>query len=161
MTDFPEHVSLQKNFETVKVKRVKVTVIPMQNISNNSTSVMLPYVMSPWHYPIAAPQTFNAYLSSDKAKVFRGTQIGSQTYVPSMMVINKINSTVAGAVLDQLIWRPELRTVTTSDPPGKAPLIWSGIIAWQGDPEVGAGKAHFDIKMDVWVTYKNQTNMNV
>ena len=163
MSDFPEHESLARNFESLKLLKVRVTVIPLQNVANNSTSVMHQYVMCPWHYPIAAPATFNAYLSSDKAKLFRGTQIGSQSYVPSMMLVNQLNSKQQPnvQVQDTIVWRPTIRTITTSEPANISPLIWTGIIAWQGDPSTGAQKAHFNIKMDVWVKYNNQTNMLV
>lgn len=164
MSDWPEHQSLKKNFELVKVKRVRITVVPMQNVSNNTTSICHSYCLTPWHYAITAPANFNNYMSSDKAKMFRGTQVGSQTYVPCITVQNKLQITgseISSSAYDTTIWRPTLRTVSMASSSATEPLIWSGIIAWQGDPSTGAGKSHFNIRMDLWVTYKNQTNMHV
>nr|ATQ39403.1 capsid protein [Cyclovirus sp.] len=163
LSDFPEHVALEKNFESVKLYKVRVTVLPMQNVSNNTTSVVTGYVMCPWHYPIDLPKQFNDYLSSDKAKLYRQTQVGRQTYVPNIMLCNDISSASAPpqrATVDTMMWRPTLRTTHFGDS-NTVPRIYAGIIAFQGDPSVGATKSHFNVKMDVWVQYKNQTRMNI
>lgn len=163
LPDFPEHVALAKNFESVKVHRVRVTVVPMQSVSNNSTSVCPGYIMTPWHYPIDLPKTFNAYLSCNRAKLYRQTQVGKQVYVPSLMVMNAVYRDAAGNPIpaqNKIEWRPEVRTLTGAGADQQtAPRIFCGAIAFQGDESVGATKTHFNIKMDVWVTYKNQTTM--
>lgn len=164
MSDFPEHVALGKNFESVKVMRIRVTVLPMQNVSNNSTSIVLGYVMCPWHYPVDLPKAFNDYLSSDKAKLYRQTAVGYQTYVPSMTTMTFFQAgggTSFNNSFDKLNWRPTLRTVSSASSNIGEPRVYGGVIAFQGDDSVGATGGHFNIKMDVWVKYNNQTRMNI
>lgn len=159
-TDFTEFSSLAKNFEFVKYLKVKVTVMPLQNVSNSSTSIMPAYAMTPWHYNIALPKDFNAYLSMDKAKIRRGTQIGYQSYVPSIMLSSGINpNDPKAAYLSTVRWRPEIRTTTET---GEAfPFIRTGIAAFQGSSDILNKTSAYNIKWDVFVKFSGQSIMHV
>lgn len=165
MEDFPEFKKIYTNFESVKLYKVRVTVLPMQNVSNNSSSTVTSYCMVPWHYPIDLPKAYNNYLSSDKARVFRQTAVGTQSYVPNVLTCTSYRDMGAAAPFtsfDNIVWRPNLRADSSTTDQATLPRVFAGIIAFQGDETVaGEAKPKFNIKMDVWVKFKNQTMMNV
>lgn len=158
LNDFPEYVALAKNFESTTVKRIAVRIVPMQNVSNNSTSRIPAYCMLPWHYPGPAPKDFNTYLSSDRVKIFRGTQTGRQTYVPSTIEMTQNLDPTTGApvpIPGDIKWRPTIRW-------NKDARIYGGLIAFQGDPTLTAkDQGHYNIFITVYCKMNNQTTINV
>lgn len=157
--DFKEYTQLAKNFESVKFLRVRVTVLPLQNVANSTTSVAPAYAMTPWHYAIDLPKEFSSYLSMDKAKIFRQTHIGSQAYVPNIMSVTQVRTAGSGATSnsDQIVWRPEIRANVYAATE-KLPNIKCGAIAFQGATEL-TGSTLFNIKTDVYCVFKSQNQM--
>ncbi|UPW41428.1 capsid protein [Dipodfec virus UA04Rod_5913] len=160
--DFTEYTSLAKNFEFCKFLKVKVTILPLQNVSNSSSSIMPCYAMTPWHYNIPIPNGFDKFLSMDKAKCFRGTQVGRQTYVPSVMVQtgqmpNTVPNPLTAPYLTTVHWRPEIRTVQSTGE--KTPTIRTGAVCFQGSSEIVNKTSAYNIKWDVWVKFSGQTTM--
>lgn len=151
MADFQEYAKLAPNFEYCKLKKVRVTIRPSMNVSNNSTSEQATYCMLPYHRPANNATSYEAYLSSDKAKIFRNTQIGRQTYVPNVHVANATST--PNATTDTLIWRPSIYTIKAQT---SSPRIYTGIVAFDivktGDNETNG----YDIFTELWVTFKNQ-----
>lgn len=160
--DFPEYVSLAKNFQYVKFLKMRVTILPLQNVANSSTSIMTSYVMTPWHMDNALPTDFNAYLSLDRAKVYRGTQVGYQTYVPSTFLYSSSTANQASGpnVID---WRPTIRTVKAEASGSNfyLPYIYGGVAAFQGSPDIINKSAAYNVKYDVYCKFISQTTMNV
>lgn len=158
--DFDEFKSLAKNFEAVKIYRVRLTVFPLQNVSNNSTSSMPSYAMTPWHYGIDPPKEFRKYLSMDRSKMIRGTSMGTQSYVPNVMsnVLTQDNPPIAQS--NMITWRPTLRT-NASQETYTLPRIRCGVIAFQGESGMEGRKGYFNIKTDVWVKFIGQSIMHI
>ena len=151
-TDFPEFNNLRNSFEMVKFLKVKVRVLPLQNVSNNTSSAMPAYCMVPWHRGVAAATDFNTYLSIDKCKIFRGTQIGRQSYVPCDLLANSTDKATA-VQTDTINWRPTLFVTKSQE---NFPRIYTGLIAFQGDGALTSGAAKYNVIMDVWVVFKKQ-----
>lgn len=153
--DFAEFTNLRDSFEMIKYLKVKVRVLPLQNVSNNTTSAMPAYCMLPWHRTGPASSEFKNYLSVDKAKLFRGTQIGRQSYVPCNLLANSTDT--AGAVsTDTIHWRP---TLFIQSGQKAFPRIYTGLIAFQGDGALTSGEAIYNIIMDCWVVWKKQSTL--
>ncbi|ADD62454.1 capsid protein [Cyclovirus PK5034] len=155
--DFKEFERLKTSFEYIKFYKVVATVYPLQNVSNNSTSMCPCYAMAPWHTSIAMPKDFEAYMSLDRAKMYRQTQVGRQVYVPSTQLVTdwKSNETSYG----QVQWRPELKCnlIGTQEHPN----IQCGAVAFQGNLGATDTKSYFSIKLDVYCKLKGQNTMIV
>ncbi|WBG01479.1 coat protein [army ant associated cyclovirus 5 170_4] len=156
-TDFPEYNNIAKNFELCKFLRIRVRVIPLQNVANNSTSALPCYAMLPWHVPITYPKEFNFYLSVDKHKIRRQCEKGTQSYIPNLFVETPSGTPAQTSAPDQIVWKPEIRyhQNTSREPP----RIYGGVIVFQGEQEFEGRKASFNIVTDVWVKFKNQSMM--
>ncbi|ADD62460.1 capsid protein [Cyclovirus PK6197] len=154
-TDFSEYNELKKNFEYCVFLKERVTIYPMQNIANNSTSQVPAYLMAPWHRGGPASATFNTYLTIDRAKIFRGTQVGSQTYVPSVLIEGLSDSGGGTSSPDMIQFRPK---IYISNSQTRAIRIYNGIIAFQGNGEM-TGTARYNVKHDVWVVFKKQNTL--
>ena len=154
-TDFKEFTDLRDSFEMVKFLKVRVRVLPLQNVANNTSSAMPAYCMLPWHRGGPAATEFNTYLSVDKAKVFRGTQTGRQSYVPCNLLANSTDTATAVST-DTINWRPTLYIQRSQT---NFPRIYTGLIVFQGDGNLTSGNAVYNIIMDVWVVWKKQTTL--
>ncbi|UUG66206.1 capsid protein [Calfel virus LSF31_cyc880] len=161
-SDFLEYTNLAAAFESIQFLKAKVRVLPCQNISNNSTSVVPSYCMLPWHRdsPPGSALTFNQFVSSDHAKIYRMTERGKQMYVPNTLVLADGQSDKEGTKEGhQIVWKPVIERAIAS---GKLPRIYCGLVAFQGISTLPAGtKAYFDIITDVWVKCKNQNILMV
>lgn len=157
--DFPEYTQLAPNFEAIQFYKQRIRVMPLQNVSNNSTSQLPAYTMLPWHKPGPLQKNFNTYLSVDKAKMFKQTQSGRQTYVCAVLQtsLSKVdsggNETASNFVT--LKWRPRIERGWAAQ--SKFPRIYTGIIAFQGEQTMTGRKSAFNIVMDVWVKCINQS----
>lgn len=164
--NFGEYDSLARNFEFCKFLKVRVTILPLQNVSNASTSIMPCYVMTPWHYSVAIPTDFNKMLSMDKAKVARGTRVMSQTYVPSLQICNEVSVSPIppdGSAYNSVIWRPQIRTTRSGSDPNKRnlPYIHTGLAAFQGSAAITNKSSAYNIKWDVWVKFSGQSTIQI
>lgn len=151
LDDFAEYRNLYLNFEYVKVMKVIVTVRPQMNVSNNSTSKQSTYCMLPYHRAGPAAASYEAYLSSDKCKVYRSTAVGRQTYVPNVHVANSTDT--PNASTDTLIWRPNI--YTTKDQAAH-PRIYCGLVAIDTINSADEGVSGYEIFTEVRVIFKNQ-----
>lgn len=154
LTDFKEFNGLYKNFERVKVNRMRVTVYPQQNVTDNQMGLCGGYCLLPWHRSdYASGLSFSDYLSSDKAKYFRSTQIGKQSYVPAIHVVNESGTAAVSA--DVIKWRPEIYINGLQK---EVPMFYGGLFVHEPIPPIAQDShAYYTFKMEVWVTFKNQT----
>ncbi len=156
LNDFAEHINMAPNFERVKVLRQDIRVYPQQNVSNTSTSRVGNYCLFPYHRP--APTTainFPTALSIDKAKVFRGTQKGRQSYVPATRVVT--DSTGGTNQASRTDWKPEFEITNAQS----LNIMYTGMMVVEnlGVP-LGGATAYYTVVMDMWVRYKNQRAFN-
>lgn len=157
LADFPEYAPLANTFERIKLRRAKVTVLPQQNVSNNSTSIMPDYCMFPWKRELPQIGTFNTFLSIDRCKLSRGTACMSQTYVPSILVSVETQGSVGVGVMSrQVKYRPTLECTNDT---GEV-IIYTGGMGMQAltDAPMNA-KAHYNVRIDVWCTFQNQNTL--
>ncbi|WBG01403.1 coat protein [army ant associated cyclovirus 3 P1A-reste_4] len=150
--DFDEFSNLAPNFEAYKFTKCRVRVIPMQNVSNNSTSQVPMYCILPWHTLAPQSNTFEKFMSVDKAKIFKQTQTGS-------MVFN-VNTLSAVAYADgqaslKTEWMPRIEI----DANAYMVRHFAGLIAFQGDPSMADRSTKFTIVQDVWCTFYNQKTL--
>ncbi|UME38931.1 putative capsid protein [Italian wall lizard associated cyclovirus 1] len=156
-TEFPEYVSLANNFEYIQFLKVRVRVLPMQSVSNYSTSAVPAYAMLPWHrpQPPGSTITFNQFCSVDKAKIYRQTQVGRQTYIPNTLIYAvRDNQAVTDAEAHQIIWKPKIERAIDSS---KLPTIYAGLLAFQTYTQAPVGATtKFNVVLDAYVKCGNQ-----
>ncbi|AGJ74755.1 capsid protein [Dragonfly associated cyclovirus 6] len=151
--DFNEFVNLAANFEAYRFTRQRVRVLPQQNVSNNSSSLIGDYVIFPWHRPSPSNYTFNDFLSVDKAKVFRGTGCGSMTFVPAVLVSTAATG-VGGANYVKTTYKSRIEIITKDSIDVDH---YTGVIGFQALSDAPEGsKAHYNVVTDVWCTMYNQ-----
>ncbi|UNY50599.1 capsid protein [Chifec virus UA15_517] len=151
--DFNEFVNLAANFEAYRFTRQRVRVLPQQNVSNNSSSLIGDYCILPWHRPSPSAYTFNDFLSVDKAKVFRGTGCGSMTFVPAALVSTGVEGVEATKYL-KTSYKPRIEIISQDTLKIEH---YTGMIGFQALSDAPAGsKAHYNIVTDVWCTMYNQ-----
>lgn len=157
LADFPEYPTLSGAFERIKIRRIKVTILPQQNVSNNSTSLMPDYCMFPWHRELPTIGSFNTFLSIDRAKLSRGTACTSQMYVPSILVSVETKGAVGYGVMSrETKWRPTLECTNDTE----KVIIYSGGMGMQSLSDAPAdAKAHYNIRVDCYVTFQNQNTL--
>nr|AGJ74753.1 capsid protein [Dragonfly associated cyclovirus 4] len=155
--DFSEFGKLAGNFEAFRFTRARVRVLPQQNVSNNSSSLMPAYCVFPWHRPLPADSNFNQFLSIDRSKVFRGTGVGKMSFVPS--IIASVGTSAGGTLTMETKWKPRLELV--NDGTANTVVFYTGAIGFQGIPEAPEGaKAHYNIIIDKWGTFYNQKTLD-
>ncbi|AXL65884.1 putative capsid protein [Arboreal ant associated circular virus 1] len=156
-TDFDEFTKLAPNFEYVQFLKVKVRVLPMQSISNNSTSKIPSYCMLPWHRddPPTKTLSFNSFISQDRCKIYRQTERGKQMYVPNTLIEARA-STATDSGAHTVYWKPRVERTTQTQ---ELPRIFCGLIAFQGDAALTLQNGTFDIITDVWVKCANQNTL--
>ncbi|ADU77000.1 Cap protein [bat associated cyclovirus 5] len=159
--DFKEFTSLSKNFEFVRFLKVRITVVPLQNVANNSTSSVPAFAMTPWHYAMDLPKNFQNYLSMDKSKMSRQTHVMSQTYVPNIGLLTSVldHSGKVAEDVDAIQWRPYVRTVNQNG--NSLPRVRCGVVAFQGQSDMAGRTTTFNIKTDVFVRFTGQSIMNI
>nr|UOI84985.1 capsid protein [Bat associated cyclovirus 2] len=155
LSDFDEWSNMRAVFQRTKIFRMKVTVQPLQNVSNNSTSTVPAYVMIPWHQPPFGPTTnFNAMISIDKHKLRRQTQGCVQTYVPSCLQ-NARSAGEPSSEFSNILWRP-----TLANDYAQSTTIYGGAIGFQGDDSMEGRKTHFNIKIELFVKMIQQESIS-
>lgn len=157
-SDFTEFATLADAFEAVRFTRAKVTVLPQQNVANNSTSLIPAYCMFPWHKELPTVATFNGFLSIDRAKCFRGTQVGIQHYVPS--TLDSIQTKGAAGYEVQSVQTKYKPTIQISGGASTV-VLYTGALGMQALSDAPENaQAHYNIKIDMWCTFINQTSFN-
>lgn len=152
-TDFPEFVNLAPNFEAFKFTKMRLRVMPMQNVSNNSSSLVPGYCILPWHQENPETKHFNDYMSIDKAKYYRQTQAGHMTFVINTLTAVRHAGVTA---LVQTKWKPRIELNSEA----YAIDFYSGLIAFQGNAEIKPeSKSYFNIITDVWCLLINQKTL--
>lgn len=153
--DFEEYKQLAPCFEAFKFNRIRIRVIPFQNVSNNSTSACPSYTMVPWHKGGSVQAKFETYLSIDRAKVYRQTERGRMSFVPNVLVT--AGGDDAKHTFETTVWKPRISRVADIE---ELPRIYCGLIAFQGDPSFEGRTTTFNIITDVYVTAINQSHFN-
>lgn len=151
--DFPEFLNLAPNFESYRMKKMLVRVIPHQNIANNSTSRVGAYCMFPWHQPPpSGTNNFNAYISCDRAKIYNCTERGKQMY--NMNVLQDMKYDAATGSSERVLWSPRIEIRSDA---AYETRHFGGCIAFNAVTNATEGaKAFFDIVTDVWIEFYNQ-----
>lgn len=150
--NFQEWANLKDNFESSKFYKLRVRVLPVQNISDNAnTDLVPPYCMLPWHMPVPlnASNDFNRFMSVDKAKIFRGTSVGKMTFNLNTIMSIKTDTGVASTTVS---WRPRIEHCLTN---AGDTAIYSGIIVFQGLGSI-TQQSHYTIVQDIYVRMINQ-----
>lgn len=163
LTNFDEFKRLGSNFEYCQPRLVVQTIIPQQNVSNTSTSAVPPYVMFPYHKNIPSSGVgFSDFLSMDKAKLYRGTQVGRMAYVPSIGLLNNIDQPVGGGDWTKHfrtdLFRPKLRCQDMNGGSIDLPRIYCGGAVFAGNASI-TGESYFFVKTDVYLTFYNQNTL--
>ncbi|AFS65278.1 putative capsid protein [Dragonfly associated cyclovirus 5] len=161
--DFPEYVSLAPNFEAIQFVKMRMRVMPLQNVSNNSTSQTPAYAMLPWHKGGPLQKAFNTYLSVDKCKIYRQTQQGYQSYKCSVLqnAFTKSSSAISEdfSLATVTKWCPRIERPNNME--AKQPQIYTGIVVFQGENTMAGRTTAFNIIQDVWVKCINQSNFSI
>lgn len=153
--DFAEWKALSPNFEAFRFTRLRVRVLPQQNISNNSTSLIGDYCLLPWHEEIDSKASFQDYLSVDKAKLYRGTACGRMTFVPNVLQPSAYQTAGNNWVASTPKFKARIETSSTEFTGD----IWhyTGLMAMQALTDAPANsKAHYNVIMDAYCTFYNQ-----
>ncbi|AEL87787.1 putative capsid protein [Bat associated cyclovirus 2] len=154
LSDFDEWSNMRAVFQRTKIIKMKVTVMPLQNVANNSTSTVPAYCMIPWHQPPFGPTTnFNGMISIDKHKLRRQTQGCTQSYVPSILQMAKYQGSTGNDCV--VVWRP-----TLSNDFAQETTIFGGAIGFQGDDSMEGRKTHFNIKIELYVKMVQQESIS-
>ncbi|ARO38303.1 capsid [Circovirus sp.] len=154
-SDFEEFFNLAANFEAYKFTRLRVRVLPQQNVSNNSSSLIGDYCLIPWHRGVPTKSKFDDYVSVDKAKIFRGTKCGSMSFVPS--TLNDVQYSTNKTIQSNVVYRPRIE-ITTAD--SMEITHYTGLMAMQALTDAPTdSKAHYNIVYDAWCTFINQTTL--
>lgn len=152
-TDFDEWSNISANFEAYRFSKMRVRVYPLQSVSSTGNPVPM-YCMFPWHQNIPPAKGYSAYLSIDKAKQFRGTQIGHQIY---NMNIKLPNSTTAGN-MNTALFNQRIEISSTA---GKE-THYSGCIGFQGFEAAGEkDMVYYNIVQDVYCMFYTQKSIPV
>lgn len=151
--DFAEFLNLAPNFEAYRFKKMLVRVIPQQNVANNSTSRQGLYCMFPWHQPQpSGTNSFNSYLSIDRAKIYNATERGKQIYNINVLQSVKYDANTNAA--DRVLWAPRIEI--RSDQAYET-RHFGGCIAFNTVANVDKdAKSYYDIVTDVWCDFYNQ-----
>lgn len=164
----PEWNELAKNFEKCKFTKVVCRVMPLHNVSlgyltnaggTTVTNECPAYCMVPWKgEPQIATKGFTSIMAQDNAKMFRGTQTGYQTYVPAVknIVLRNSDGPTETLASSQLLYRP---TIQCGGDKGSCP-IYVGLIMFQGDATLNVS-FNYNIKLDVYCTFSNQSMINL
>ncbi|AXH74139.1 MAG: putative capsid protein [Circoviridae sp.] len=154
--DFNEFSKLASNFEAFRFSRCRVRVLPQQNVSNNSTSLMPAYCLVPWHRPLPADSSFNDFMSIDRAKIYRGNQVGRMSFVPSTIV--SVGTSAGGTLTMETKWKPRMEIINEGT--AYTVIFYTGAIGFQGIPDAPEGsKAHYNIVIDMWGSFYNQKTL--
>ncbi|ADD62474.1 capsid protein [Human associated cyclovirus 7] len=168
LANFTEFNRLQDSFEYFVPRLVVHTIIPQQNVSNTSTSAVPPYCMFPYHKNIPSTGVgWTDYLSVDKAKLYRGTQVGRMAFVPSIGMLNNVEINCVGSdcklnkFYRQDIFRPKLRCPDSNAPEAsQLPRLFCGGVCFAGNSFLKeSDKSYFMIKTDVYLTLYNQNTL--
>lgn len=152
--DIPEFVELAPNFESYRFRKVAVRVVPSQNVMNNTTSRMSIYCMFPWKRPIpASSNSFTSFLSVDRAKVFRDTQLGRGIYNVCALQGLKYDGPSPG-LSEKVAWSPRIEIKN-----GQAATLnhYAACVAWKEVADAPAdATAYYDIVIDYYCDMYNQ-----
>nr|AWR89309.1 coat protein [Dragonfly associated cyclovirus] len=150
---FREYNNLGPSFESCTFFKARMTIIPVANVSNNSTSRLPTYTMFPWKKAVPIRTLYQDYLSIDRAKQFRGTQVGTMSFIPC---VNLTASTAGDGILPVRQWRPTLQWNSSSE---KQPNLYCGGACFQGLGEGDTSSCEYIIRTDVWVRFNRQSLM--
>lgn len=160
--DFREFENVATGYESYRFKKLRVTVMPLANVAMNpgnwsdkanAITVAPAYALFPWHRDVPASGgavSFSDALSIDKHRIFRGTQIGSQSYNLNTITTAKDND---GNRAVSINWSPRIAVQ------GEYNKIrhYGGMLAIQGIEGVGASNTmKFNVKMDLYCTFYGQ-----
>nr|WBG01473.1 coat protein [Army ant associated cyclovirus 2] len=149
--DFTEFLNLAPNFEAYRMKKMLVRIVPQANVSNNTTSANGVYCLLPWHQPTPSVEnSFNSFLSVDRAKVYRGTERGKQIY--NMNVLQGMN--YDSTDLERVLWSPriEIRNDSAYETRHFSGLFIMNRIEGKTKEDV----YRYDVIQDVWIEFYNQ-----
>ncbi|WBG01455.1 coat protein [Army ant associated cyclovirus 6] len=149
--EFVEFNELIRQFEYFRPMRIRVRVLPLQNVSNNSTSSVPMYCIFPWHRPISITDDFGKFLSIDKAKIRRQTSPVTMNFVPS--IYTAALATENSIYTNDIVYRPK---IARSFGDMKYPVLYWGGLAFQGITGM-TGESNFNIVMDLYVRMYNQS----
>lgn len=159
LTNYDEFKRLGNNFEYCKPRLVVQTVYPQQNVSNTSTSAVPPYVIFPYHKNIPSTGVgFSDFLSIDKAKLYRGTQVGRMAFVPSIGLLTNFSnngSEITQKFFTTDLFRPKIRCQDMNNLSSDLPRLYCGGVVFSGNANV-SGKSYFMVKTDIYLTFYNQ-----
>ncbi|WBG01485.1 coat protein [army ant associated cyclovirus 8 P1A-reste_2] len=154
VSDLLELEKYREIFERVQFTKVRVRVIPEFNISDTHEERSPLYCIFPWHSPAVLSDTFNKYLTNDKAKVYRQTQKGTMTFIPNTIVYSMA---AGGNTASTIRWKPVIERLDGS---GKT-TIFTGCVAFQGHADMSEAKpASFNLIWDFYVKLSNLNTYN-
>lgn len=152
--DIPEFVELAPNFEKYRFRKCAIRVMPSQNVMNNTTSRMSVYCMFPWKRPLpSTSNSFTSFLSMDKAKVFRDTQVGRGIYNVNALQGLKYDGS-GSALSEKVTWAPLIEIKN-----GQAATLnhYAACVAWKEVADAPQdATAYYDIVIDYYVDLINQ-----
>lgn len=162
-SDFREFENVATGYESYRFSKMRVTVLPLPNISLNTqpgstNQTLIPcYAMFPWHKSVPTGDNilFSDSLSIDRHKLYRGTQVGRQTYNLNTISTAKDDNGNKAVAIN---WAPKIAIQ------GDYNFIrhYGGMIAFQGlDGAPEGTKVKFNIKQDVYCTFYNQSILPV
>ncbi|BAS01236.1 capsid protein [Cyclovirus TsCyV-1_JP-NUBS-2014] len=153
--DFAEFTNLAANFEAYRFTKLRIRVLPQQNVSNNSSSLIGDYALLPWHRGVPTNFKFDDFISVDKAKIYRGTTCSSMTFVPSTLDQTLYQDKVGNFC--KVAYRPRIEI---TDAQSLGIQHYTGLMAMQALTDApDNAKAHYNLIYDVWCTMINQQTL--
>ncbi|WBG01483.1 coat protein [Army ant associated cyclovirus 9] len=150
---FPEYTALAPSFEYCKFYKTVVTVMPMQNIADE-THQMPAYAMLPWKDETnITSKGFNSICSYDKAKIYKGWQTGRMSFVPA------VHADVFQQGSEPLPMKIEYKPVVRYSPTNET-KIFNGLVMFQGFADI-TKTTHYNIRMDVYCKFYHQNTINI
>lgn len=155
--NFKEFTDLKRSFEAYRIISYGLRVIPLHNVSNDSTSKIATYCIVPWKKEVPTTAVnYNDYLSIDKCRVYRGTQTAYRRLVPAVRLPARNVDASKLNTFGVTQWKPRIEI------DGESTKIkhYMGVIAWQKDetaPE--SATAYYNVVETVKIKFYNQTTL--
>lgn len=155
--DFTEFNKLYLGFETYQVLRCNIRIVPCANVSGPEASSLPLYVVAPWHQDVPTKTEFNSYLTIDKARIYRGTQVSNRNFVPCIKLSGA--DTSPATTYASLQWKPKIACTSV----GASGIVhYTGLLVMQELSGAAAGAtSKFNIIQTWTVKFEGQNTMSV
>ncbi|AXL65892.1 putative capsid protein [Spinybacked orbweaver circular virus 2] len=151
LEDFAETTNLITNFEYYKIRKVRITVTPRNNVAYQGQSVP-DYVIAPFHHPVDDKSiSVDSLLTLDRHKKYRGTQRGHMTFKPAVIGLASTSLDDSSGTYATMRWSPKILITNNTTP--QQVKHFCGLLAFA--PQ-GSNAQEYEITLDAYCTFYNQ-----